>query len=74
MMRRFDTSDDHAKDLRGDLANIGQKVDAHAISIKHLKLQMAELCCTMNPCQLGTLLSNTVQNPKYDGHCMAVTT
>ena len=23
MMRRFDASDEHAKDLRGDLANIG---------------------------------------------------
>ena len=36
MMRRYDTSDEHAKELRGDLANIGQKVDAHAISIKKL--------------------------------------
>ena len=38
MMRRFDVSDENAKELRGDLANIGQKVDAHAVSIKHLKL------------------------------------
>ena len=41
MMGRFDASDEHAKELRGDLANIGQKVDAHAISIKHLELQMS---------------------------------
>ena len=34
MMRRFDTSDEHIKVLRCDLANIGQDVDTHAISIK----------------------------------------
>ena len=34
MMRRFDASDEHNKELRGDLANIGQKIDAHAVSIK----------------------------------------
>ena len=37
MMRRFDASDEHAKEFRGDLANIGQKVNAHAVSIKHLE-------------------------------------
>ena len=60
MRRRFDASDEHAKDLRGDLANIGQKLDAHAISIKHLELQMSQLSSTMNPRQPGTLPSNTV--------------
>ena len=34
MMRRFDSSDEHIKELRSDLAGIGQKVDTHAISIK----------------------------------------
>ena len=38
IMRRLDASDEQTKELRGDLANIGQKVDAHAISIKHLEL------------------------------------
>ena len=36
IMRRLDASDEQTKELRGDLANIGQKVDAHAISIKKL--------------------------------------
>ena len=73
MRRRFDASDEHTKELRGDLANTGKKVDAHAVSIKHLELQMDQLS-TVNPCQPGTLIRNTVQNPKTDGHCMAVTT
>ena len=57
MMRSFDASDDHSKEFRGDLANIGKKVDTHAISIKHLQLQMAQLSTTVKPHQAGTLLS-----------------
>lgn len=36
MMSRFDASDEHNKELRNDLAGIGQKVDTHAISISNL--------------------------------------
>ena len=35
---------------------------------------MAQLSATVNTRQLGTLPSNTVQNPKNDVHCMAITT
>ena len=63
MMRRFDASDEHNKELRNDLAGIGQKFDTHAISIKHLDLQLAQLSATMNKWQSRTLPSNTVQNP-----------
>ena len=31
MMRRFNARDEHIKELMGDLASIGQKVDTHAI-------------------------------------------
>ena len=62
MMRWFDSSNENAKETRVDVANIGQKVDAHAVSIKHLELQ--------NPCKPDTLHSNTIKNPKKDGHCM----
>ena len=37
MLRRFDAIDDYTKELRNDLTGIGQKVDTHAISIKHLE-------------------------------------
>ena len=74
MMRRFDASYEHIKELRSDLAGIGQKVDTHAISIKHIELQMAQTSAIVNTRQLGTLSSNTVQNPKNDAHCMAITT
>ena len=35
---------------------------------------MAQLFATVNTWQPGTLPSNTVQNPKNDVHCMAITT
>ena len=34
MMRWFNDSDEHIKELRSDLEGIDQKVDTHAISIK----------------------------------------
>ena len=74
MMRRFDVSDEHIKELRGDLASIGKKVDTRAISIKQIELQMDQLSATVNTRQSGTLPSNTIQNSKNDGHCMAITT
>ena len=60
MMRRFDASDEHIKELRSDLAGIRQKVDTHAISIKQIELQMAQLSATVNTRQPGTLSSNIV--------------
>ena len=72
-MRRFDASDEHNKVLRNDLAG-GKKVDTHAISIKQLELQLAQLSATVNTRQLGTLPRNTFRNPKNYGHCMAITT
>ena len=74
MMRRFDASDEHNKELRNDLAGIGQKFDTHAISIKKLELQLAQLFATLNTWQPGTIPSKTFQNPKNNKHCMAITT
>uniref|UniRef100_M1DZG5 Integrase core domain containing protein n=1 Tax=Solanum tuberosum TaxID=4113 RepID=M1DZG5_SOLTU len=74
MMRRFEATDKNVKEMRNDLSGIGQKVDVHAVSIKNLEQQMTLLSSTVNPRQPGTLLSNTIQNPKNYGHCMAVTT
>ena len=64
MMRRFDASDGHNKELRNDLLGIGKKFDTHAISIKQLELQMTQLSATVNTWKPGTLTRNTVQNPK----------
>ena len=60
--------------MRCDLASIRQKVDTHAISIKQIESQVAQLSATVNTRQPGTLPSNIVQNPKNDAHCMEITT
>ena len=74
MMKRFDATDEHIKELSSDLADIGHKVDTHAISIKKLELQMTKLSTTANTLQPGTLPRKTVQNKKNYGHCMAIST
>ena len=56
------------------MANIGQNVDADAISINNLELKMSQLSSTVNTHQLGNLPSNTDQNRKNSRHCMVVTT
>ncbi|KAK4709722.1 hypothetical protein R3W88_004235 [Solanum pinnatisectum] len=42
--------------------------------LKHVTGGAEKLSATMNTCQPGTLPSNTIQNPKNDGHCMAIMT
>ena len=53
---------------------IGQKVDTHAISIKQLEFQMAQLFAALNTRQPSTIPRDTFQNLKNDGHCMEITT
>ena len=73
MLTRFDATHEKVKEMRSDLLGIGQKFDAHVVSIKHLQLQISDLSTIVNPWKPGTLLSNTIKNPKNDVHCMSVT-
>ncbi|XP_049394506.1 uncharacterized protein LOC125858735 [Solanum stenotomum] len=74
IMRRFDATNENVKEMRNELSEISQKVDAHVVSIKQLEQQFSQLSATVNTRQPGTLPSNTIQNLKNDGHCMAITT
>ena len=40
IIRMFESTDENVKEMRSDLSSIGDKVDAHAVSIKHLDQQM----------------------------------
>ena len=73
MMRKFDASDEHTKELRNDLAGNGQKVDIHAISIKQLELQLAQLSATVNT-HLRALFLETLSNnlKKMDSICQSL--
>ena len=39
-MRRFDATDENVKEIKCYLSDIGEKVDEHVASIKHLELHM----------------------------------
>ena len=73
IMRRFDASDEHIKELRCDLASIGQKVDTHTISIKQIELQMAQLSATVTYSNRALFLE-TLSKIQNDAHCMEITT
>ena len=60
--------------MRSDLANTSKKVDAHAVSVKYLELQMAQLSTTLNTRLPCTLSRNTIQNLKNDAYCIEITT
>ena len=74
MKRLFGASDEYTIEFRNNLTGIRKKVDTHAISIKHIEFQMALLSAAVNTWKPGTLPSNSVQNLKNYGHCMAITT
>lgn len=40
MIRRLDATNENIKEIRSELYGIGKKVDAYAVSIEHLEIQM----------------------------------
>lgn len=74
MLRRFDASNENVKEMQNNLSSIGLKVDAYALSIKHLEQHMIHLSTTVNLHLHSTLPSNTIQNQKIDEHCMTINT
>ncbi|PHT27589.1 hypothetical protein CQW23_32807 [Capsicum baccatum] len=57
-----------------DLSSMKQLVDSYSTSIKQIEQQLSQLSAALNQRKAGTLPSNTVQNPRNDGSCMAITT
>ncbi|XP_049382845.1 uncharacterized protein LOC125847223 [Solanum stenotomum] len=74
MLEKFDTTDQNLKETRTELSVIGQKINAHEVSIELLERQFSQLSAIVNTRQLGMLPNNTIQNLKNDGHCIAFTT
>ncbi|PHT53270.1 hypothetical protein CQW23_07732 [Capsicum baccatum] len=60
--------------VNNDLSLINQLVDSHSTAIKQLEQQLSQLSAAFNQRKAGTLPSDTVQNPRNDGSCMAITT
>ncbi|XP_049359530.1 uncharacterized protein LOC125824222 [Solanum verrucosum] len=62
------------KEMKGDFSSMSQLVDSHTTSIKQIEQQLRQLSASLNQRKNGSLPSDTIQNPKMDGHCMAITT
>ncbi|PHT43581.1 hypothetical protein CQW23_17606 [Capsicum baccatum] len=62
------------KEVIDDLSSTKQLVDSHSTSIRQIEQQLSQLSAAFNQRKAGTLPSDTVQNPKNDGSCMAITT
>ncbi|PHT29040.1 hypothetical protein CQW23_31360 [Capsicum baccatum] len=61
-------------EVKNDLSSMKQLVDSHSTSIRQLEQQFSQLSAALNQRKAGTLPSDTVQNPRNDGSCMAITT
>ncbi|KAK4723949.1 hypothetical protein R3W88_026728 [Solanum pinnatisectum] len=55
-------------------AGVKEMKDSHTTSIKQIEQQLEQLSASLNQRKNGLLLSDTIQNPKKDGHCMAIAT
>ncbi|KAK4737632.1 hypothetical protein R3W88_001329 [Solanum pinnatisectum] len=53
---------------------MSQLVDSHTTSIKQIEQQLGQFSASLNQRKNGSLPSDTIQNPKKDGYCMAIST
>lgn len=60
--------------MKSDLSTMNKMVDFDSNSIKYLDRKMIQLSTTFNQRKSRTLLSDTVQNPRNDGSCIAIIT
>ncbi|XP_049406259.1 uncharacterized protein LOC125869902 [Solanum stenotomum] len=74
MLQKVESTDVGVKEMKGDFFGISQMVDSHTTSIKQIEQQLGQLSASLNQRKNGSLPSDTIQNPKKDGHCMAITT
>ncbi|XP_049394761.1 uncharacterized protein LOC125859068 [Solanum stenotomum] len=74
VLQKVESTDAGVKEMRGDFSSMSQLVDSHTTSIKQIEQQLGQLSGSMNPRKNGSLPSDTIQNPKKEGHCMAIAT
>ncbi|XP_049364346.1 uncharacterized protein LOC125829127 [Solanum verrucosum] len=74
VLQKIESTDAGVKEMRGDFSSMSQLVDSHTTPIKKIEQQLRQLSSSLNQRMNGSLLSDTIQNPKKDGHCMAIAT
>ncbi|XP_049369931.1 uncharacterized protein LOC125834820 [Solanum verrucosum] len=74
VLQKVESTDAGVKEMRGDFPSMSQLVDSHTTSIKQIEQQLGQLSASMNQRKNGSLPTDTIQNPKKKGHCIAIAT
>lgn len=74
LLKGVEATNTGVTEVKNNLSSINQLVDSYSTSIKQLEQQMSQLSAAFNQRKVGTLPSDTVQNPRKDGSCLAITT
>ncbi|XP_015159982.1 uncharacterized protein [Solanum tuberosum] len=74
VIQKVESTDEGVKEMKSDFSSMSQLVDSHTTSIKKIEQQLGKLSASLNQRKNGSLPSDTIQNPKKDGHYMAIAT
>uniref|UniRef100_M1DN90 Integrase core domain containing protein n=1 Tax=Solanum tuberosum TaxID=4113 RepID=M1DN90_SOLTU len=74
VLQKVESSDVGVNEMKGDLSSMSELVDLYTTSIKQIEQQLGQLSASLNQRKNGSLPSDTIQNPKKDGHCIAIAT
>ena len=74
VLQKFKSTDAGVKEIKGDFSHMSQLVDSHITSSKQIEQQLGQLSASLNQRKNGLLPSDTIQNPKKDGHYMTIAT
>ncbi|XP_015169222.1 uncharacterized protein [Solanum tuberosum] len=74
VLQKVESTDAEVKEMKCDFSSISQLVDSHTTSIKQIEQQLGHLSVSLNHRKNGSLRSDTIQNPKKEGHFMAIAT
>uniref|UniRef100_M1DYF4 Integrase core domain containing protein n=1 Tax=Solanum tuberosum TaxID=4113 RepID=M1DYF4_SOLTU len=74
VLQKVESTNVEVKEMKSDFSSMSQLVDSHTTSIKSTEQQLGQLPASLNQSKNGSLPSDTIQNPKKDGHCMAIAT
>ncbi|XP_015165151.1 uncharacterized protein [Solanum tuberosum] len=74
VQQKVESTDAEVNEMKSDFSSKSQLVDAHTTSIKQIEQKLGQLSASLNQRKNGSLQSDTIQNPKKDGHCMVIST
>ncbi|PHT48005.1 Sulfate transporter 1.3 [Capsicum baccatum] len=74
LLKGVEATNTGVTEVVNDFSSMKQLVESYSTAIKQLEQQVSQLSTAFNQRKAGTLPSDTVQNPRNNGSCMAITT